>query len=197
MFQRFSDQARRVVVLAREEAVRLNHYSIGTEHILLGLIREDEGTAARALASLGLDLETARQHVEEIVGQSKQGNDPEGPSGHVPFTPRAKKVLELSLREALQFSADHIGTEHILLGLVRVGDSVAAQVLIALGMDLSQVRVQVHQVMASSLGGVIATGEVESAVIELAEQVGQLREEVARLRRLLRQHGIEPDEGTA
>jgi ATP-dependent Clp protease ATP-binding subunit ClpC len=202
MFQRFSDQARRVVVLAQEEARMLNHDSIGTEHILLGLIREDEGTAAQVLQSLGLDLEAVRQQVAEIVGQDKQGQDKQGQdtqgeSGHIPFTSRAKKVLELSLREALQRGANHIGTEHLLLGLIRVGDdSVAAQVLLGMGANLSRVRAQVIQRMASPLADVIATGEVESRLIELTEQVRQLSEEVERLRGLLREHGLERDEGT-
>ena len=116
----------------------LNHDYIGTEHILLGLIREGEGVAAKALESLGISLDAVRQQVEEIIGQGQQA-----PSGHIPFTPRAKKVLELSLREALQLGHDYIGTEHILLGLVREGDGVAAQVLVHLGADLNRVRQQV------------------------------------------------------
>src|SRR5690242_3219062 len=111
MFERFSQRARRVVVLAQEEARMLNHNYIGTEHILLGLIREGEGVAAKALESLGISLEAVRQQVEEIIGQGQQA-----PSGHIPFTPRAKKVLELSLREALQLGHNYIGTDHILLG---------------------------------------------------------------------------------
>ena len=138
MFERFTDRARRVVVLAQEEARMLNHNYIGTEHILLGLIHEGEGVAAKALESLGISLEAVRQQVEEIIGQGQQA-----PSGHIPFTPRAKKVLELSLREALQLGHNYIGTEHILLGLIREGDGVAAQVLIKLGADLNRVRQQV------------------------------------------------------
>ena len=197
MFQRFSDQARRVVVLAQEEARTLDHDYIGTEHILLGLIREGDGVAAQALRSLGLDLEAVRQQVGEIVGQGKRGQGTQGPSGHMPFTSRAKRVLELSLREALQLGHEHIGTEHILLGVVRVGDSVAAQVLVSLGADLNRVRHQVIQLLASPLASVIATGEVDSRLVELTEQVRQLSEEVARLRGLLRRHGLEPEEGTA
>jgi len=128
MFERFTDRARRVVVLAQEEARMLNHNYIGTEHILLGLIHEGEGVAAKALESLGIALEGVRQQVEEIIGQGQQA-----PSGHIPFTPRAKKVLELSLREALQLGHNYIGTEHILLGLIREGEGVAAQVLVKLG----------------------------------------------------------------
>ena len=131
MFERFTDRARRVVVLAQEEARMLNHNYIGTEHILLGLIREGDGVAAKALESLGISLEAVRQQVEEIIGQGQQA-----PSGHIPFTPRAKKVLELSLREALQLGHNYIGTEHILLGLIREGEGVAAQVLVKLGADL-------------------------------------------------------------
>jgi len=138
MFERFTDRARRVVVLAQEEARMLNHNYIGTEHILLGLIHEGEGVAAKALESLGISLEAVRQQVEEIIGQGQQA-----PSGHIPFTPRAKKVLELSLREALQLGHNYIGTEHILLGLIREGKGVAAQVLVKLGGNLDRVRQQV------------------------------------------------------
>ncbi|GLZ04224.1 ATP-dependent Clp protease ATP-binding protein [Actinomadura sp. NBRC 104412] len=142
MFERFTDRARRVVVLAQEEARMLNHNYIGTEHILLGLIHEGEGVAAKALESLGVSLEAVRQQVEEIIGQGQQA-----PSGHIPFTPRAKKVLELSLREALQLGHNYIGTEHILLGLIREGEGVAAQVLVKLGADLNRVRQQVIQLL--------------------------------------------------
>jgi ClpA/ClpB-like protein/UvrB/UvrC motif-containing protein len=138
MFERFTDRARRVVVLAQEEARMLNHNYIGTEHILLGLIREREGVGARALESLGISLDAVRLQVEGIIGRGQ-----EAPSGHIPFTPRAKKVLELSLREAVQFGHNYIGTEHILLGLIREGDGVAAQVLVQLGAALDRVRQQV------------------------------------------------------
>src|SRR5271166_1106319 len=142
MFERFTDRARRVVVLAQEEARMLNHNYIGTEHILLGLIHEGEGVAAKALESLGISVEAVRQQVEEIIGQGQQA-----PSGHIPFTPRAKKVLELSLREALQLGHNYIGTEHILLGLIREGEGVAAHVLVRLGADLNRVRQQVIQLL--------------------------------------------------
>src|SRR2546427_732740 len=142
MFERFTDRARRVVVLAQEEARMLNHNYIGTEHILLGLIHEGEGVAAKALESLGISLEAVRQQVEEIIGQGQQA-----PSGHIPFTPRARKVLELALREALQLGHNYIGTEHILLGLIREGEGVAAQVLVKLGADLNKVRQQVIQLL--------------------------------------------------
>ncbi|OLE19975.1 MAG: NDP-hexose 4-ketoreductase [Catenulispora sp. 13_1_20CM_3_70_7] len=148
MFERFTDRARRVVVLAQEEARMLNHNYIGTEHILLGLIHEGEGVAAKALESLGISLEAVRQQVEEIIGQGQQA-----PSGHIPFTPRAKKVLELSLREALQLGHNYIGTEHILLGLIREGEGVAAQVLVKLGADLNRVRQQVIQLLSGYSGG--------------------------------------------
>ncbi len=148
MFERFTDRARRVVVLAQEEARLLNHNYIGTEHILLGLIHEGEGVAAKALESLGISLEAVRAQVEEIIGHGGSA-----PSGHIPFTPRAKKVLELSLREALQLGHNYIGTEHILLGLIREGEGVAAQVLVKLGADLSRVRQQVIQLLSGYAGG--------------------------------------------
>jgi ATP-dependent Clp protease ATP-binding subunit ClpC len=147
MFERFTDRARRVVVLAQEEARMLNHNYIGTEHILLGLIHEGEGVAAKALESLGISLEGVRAQVEEIIGQGQQA-----PSGHIPFTPRAKKVLELSLREALQLGHNYIGTEHILLGLIREGEGVAAQVLVKLGADLNRVRQSVIQLLSGYQG---------------------------------------------
>ena len=147
MFERFTDRARRVVVLAQEEARLLNHSYIGTEHILLGLIHEGEGVAAKALESLGISLEAVRSQVEEIIGTGGSS-----PSGHIPFTPRAKKVLELSLREALQLGHNYIGTEHILLGLIREGEGVAAQVLVKLGADLSRVRQQVIQLLSGYQG---------------------------------------------
>jgi ATP-dependent Clp protease ATP-binding subunit ClpC len=147
MFERFTDRARRVVVLAQEEARMLNHNYIGTEHILLGLIHEGEGVAAKALESLGISLDAVRAQVEEIIGQGQQA-----PSGHIPFTPRAKKVLELSLREALQLGHNYIGTEHILLGLIREGEGVAAQVLVKLGADLNRVRSTVIQLLSGYQG---------------------------------------------
>ncbi|HEY4378645.1 MAG TPA: AAA family ATPase, partial [Acidimicrobiales bacterium] len=153
MFERFTDRARRVVVLAQEEARLLNHNYIGTEHILLGLIHEGEGVAAKALESLGISLEAVRSQVEEIIGQGGSS-----PSGHIPFTPRAKKVLELSLREALQLGHNYIGTEHILLGLIREGEGVAAQVLVKLGADLSRVRQQVIQLLSGYSGPGSAPG---------------------------------------
>jgi hypothetical protein len=145
LFERFTDRARRVVVLAQEEARLLNHNYIGTEHILLGLLNEGEGIAAKALESLGISLSAVREQVVEIIGQGQQA-----PTGHIPFTPRAKKVLELSLREALQLGHNYIGTEHILLGLIREGEGVAAQVLQKLGAELQKVRQTVIQLLSGS-----------------------------------------------
>jgi ATP-dependent Clp protease ATP-binding subunit ClpC len=153
MFERFTERARRVVVLAQEEARMLNHNYIGTEHILLGLAREGEGVAAKALESLGISLDAVRQQVEEIIGRGQ-----EAPSGHIPFTPRAKKVLELSLREAQQLGHNYIGTEHILLGLIREGSGVAAQVLVKLGADLNRARQRVVQLLHGYQGEDV-TGE--------------------------------------
>jgi ATP-dependent Clp protease ATP-binding subunit ClpA len=173
MFERFTDRARRVVVLAQEEARLLDHNYIGTEHILLGLIHEGDGVAAKALESLGISLASVREQVEEIIGRGNQA-----PSGHIPFTPRAKRVLELSLREALQLGHDYIGTEHILLGLIREGEGVAAQVLARLGADLNTVRQQVIQ----ELHG--ATGEGHAYPLSLRRPVGytaQIEEVIRRL----------------
>jgi ATP-dependent Clp protease ATP-binding subunit ClpC len=181
MFERFTDRARRVVVLAQEEARMLNHNYIGTEHILLGLIHEGEGVAAKALESLGISLEGVRQQVEEIIGQGQQA-----PSGHIPFTPRAKKVLELSLREALQLGHNYIGTEHILLGLIREGEGVAAQVLVKLGADLNRVRQQVIQLLSGYQGkepaaaGSSATGEAAPSTSLVLDQFGRNLTQAAR-----------------
>ena len=166
MFERFTDRARRVVVLAQDEAKMLNHNYIGTEHILLGLIHEGEGVAAKALEQMGISLEAVREQVEEVIGHGQAQ-----PSGHIPFTPRAKKVLELSLREALQMNHSYIGTEHILLGLIREGEGVAASVLIKLGADLNRVRNTVLQLLSGYQGG----GEgppITSGAPEMGEQRG-------------------------
>ena len=190
MFERFTDRARRVVVLAQEEARMLNHNYIGTEHILLGLIHEGEGVAAKALESLGISLEAVRQQVEEIIGQGQQA-----PSGHIPFTPRAKKVLELSLREALQLGHNYIGTEHILLGLIREGEGVAAQVLVRLGADLNRVRQQVIQLLpgyegeAQASRGWSGASALESRLAAIEQRVGtgpstaDLEMQIAQVRR--------------
>jgi predicted ArsR family transcriptional regulator len=265
MFERFTDRARRVIVLAQEEARMLDHNHIGTEHFLLGLIHESEGVAGRALEALGMSLNAVRRQVEELVGRGA-----EAPSGHIPFTPRAKKVLELSLRESKQLGHNYIGTEHILLGIIREGDGVAAQVLVRLGADLNRVHQQVIQLLhrhpaeehgpgarvrlelveqrltaieqrvgigpdTSDLDEqieVVRTGK-EAAVDaqdfnqaaslrdqekqllaakaarreqwtaghpakpDLAEQYRQLADEVERLRALLRQHGIDPEDEPA
>jgi ATP-dependent Clp protease ATP-binding subunit ClpC len=159
MFERFTDRARRVLVLAQEEARLLNHSFIGTEHILLGLIREGEGLAAKALESLGISLDAVREKVEETIGVPGSGS-----SGSPPFTPRAKKVLELSLREALQLGHNYIGTEHMLLGLVREGEGVAAQVLVQLGADLPKVRQQVIQLMSGQQGRETAGATIGGSV---------------------------------
>src|SRR5262245_30446528 len=146
MFERFTDRARHAVVLAQSEARLLDHDYIGTEHILLGLIHEGDGVAARALVSMDISLLAIRAEVERIVGRGHAT-----PTGHIPFTPRAKKVLELALREALQLGHTYIGTEHMLLGLVREGEGVAAQVLVALGADLHRVREAVLRLLEGSV----------------------------------------------
>ncbi len=261
-FARFTDRARRVVVLAQEEARLLNHNYVGTEHILLGLLREGEGVAARALACGGISLEVVRAQVEVIIGRGQSV-----PSGHIPFTPRAKKVLELSLREALQLGHNYVGTEHILLGLLREDEGVAAQVLVKLGAGHARLRKQVLRLLADDTATSRGQGElpggpagrlpadtaatpglgyydqqladvrrakdaaiaaeefdtaaalrvVEKQVLdrraqrERVEQLWaagadldavvvenqRLRQQVERLRGLLRQHGIEPDGGTS
>ncbi|MCD6639610.1 MAG: AAA family ATPase, partial [Nocardioides sp.] len=196
MFERFTDRARRVVVLAQEEARMLSHNYIGTEHILLGLIHEGEGVAAKALESLDISLEAVRAQVEEIIGQGQQA-----PSGHIPFTPRAKKVLELSLREALQLGHSYIGTEHILLGLIREGEGVAAQVLQKLGADLNRVRQQVIQLLSGFQGKESTTagaqtggsgGDAPSSSLVL-DQFGQNLTQAAREGKLDPVIGREPE----
>ena len=181
MFERFTDRARRVVVLAQEEARRLDHNYIGTEHILLGLLRDGEGVAVEALGGLGISLDETRAKVEEIIGR---GSDQ--PSGHIPFTPRAKKVLELSLREALELGTDYIGTEHILLGLIREGQGVAAQVLVDLGAGLDQTREKVLELIRG--GEDEPASELEARLTRMGPEVrvvgspAQVSEIIARLR---------------
>jgi prophage maintenance system killer protein len=245
MFQRFTDRARRVVVLAQEEARLLRHNYVGTEHILLGLLHEDEGVAARALESLGINREAARQQVEQIIGPGQQA-----PGGHIPFTPRAKKVLELSLREALALGHNYIGTEHILLAMLREGHGVAAQVLTGLGIGHAQTRERVLDLLSGESEQADPQTQLAADLVHAAEQLTQvqqdkeaafdaedletaaalrdrekqlladklrlenqltagvagqailaenqrLRRELNRLRDLLRQHGIEPDSGSA
>ena len=172
MFERFTDRARRVVVLAQEEARTLNHNYIGTEHILLGLLREGDGVAARVLQRIGVSSEAVRDKVTSIIGLGAEA----APTGHIPFTPRSKKVLELSLREALQLGHNYIGTEHILLGLVREGQGVAAQVLVNLGLDMSSVRQAVIDELAGMGAnirmpstGMVRTPETPAAAKAAAE----------------------------
>jgi ATP-dependent Clp protease ATP-binding subunit ClpC len=167
VFERFTDRARRVVVLAQEEARLLNHNYIGTEHLLLGLIHEGDGVAAEALGALNISLEAARKDVEEIIGKGQAAT-----KGHIPFTPRAKKVLEFSLREALQLGHNYIGTEHILLGLIREGEGVAAQVLQKLGADLERVRQTVIQLLSGYVGGAqVQEGGGSSEMSELTSEM--------------------------
>jgi ATP-dependent Clp protease ATP-binding subunit ClpC len=140
MFERFTNQSRYAIVAAQEEARSLNHSHIGSEHLLLGLLREDQGTAAPPLVSAGITLEAARQVIDELVGRGERP-----PPGHIPFTKPAKQCLELALREALQLGHRYIGTGHLLLGLIDTGDSVAVTVLGRLGADLDQLRPRVIQ----------------------------------------------------
>ena len=245
MFERFTDQARRIVAQAQEEARTLNHDDVGTEHILLALIREGTGMAAQALTALGITEDAARQQVEEVIGRGRQAPQ----RGRIPFTPWAKKALELSLREAMALGHNYVGTEHILLAMLREGDSVAAQALTGLGIGHAQVRERVLGLLAgereqidpqAQMADLITAaeqltqvqqdkeaafdaGEFEAAAalrdrekqlladkLRLENQVtagvaGQailaenlrLRRELQRLRDLLRQHGIEPDSGSA
>jgi ATP-dependent Clp protease ATP-binding subunit ClpC len=189
MFERFTDRARRVVVLAQDEARRLNHNYIGTEHILLGLIHEGDGVAAKALESLGISLDAVRQQVEEIIGQGQQA-----PSGHIPFTRRAKKVLELSLRESLQLGHNYIGTEHILLGLIREGDGVGSQVLVKLGADLNRVRQQVIQLLHGYQGKEPVSASSTAGELRLLPEVKTRLEAVEqRLTAIEQRVGTGPD----
>jgi hypothetical protein len=188
MFERFTDRARRVVVLAQQEARLLSHNNIGTEHLLLGILAVGEGTAVHALDEMGITLEIVRRQVVQIVGLGQQEHRP---SGHIPFTPRAKKVLELSLREALQMGQNYIGTEHILLGLIREGDGVAAHILSDLGGDLSAVRMNVVRLTA------LAGEDPEAADVEKPTKfagppglLAMLRDISARLERIEEHLGI-------
>ena len=185
MFERFTDRARRVVVFAQEEARGLNHNWIGTEHLLLAVIREGQGVGAKALESMQVSLDAARQQVESIIGR---GQEPVS-DGHIPFTPRAKKVLELSLREALQLGHDYIGTEHILLGLIREGDGVAGQVLVNLGCDLNRTRQQVIRLLHGHQGR-------QAALSTIGEDLGdRLASMAARLAVIERRLGDATAEG--
>jgi ATP-dependent Clp protease ATP-binding subunit ClpC len=184
MFERFTDRARRVVVFAQDEARGLNHNWIGTEHLLLAVIREGHGVGAKALESMQISLEATRQQVESIIGR---GQNPVG-DGHIPFTPRAKKVLELSLREALDLGHDYIGTEHILLGLIREGDGVAAQVLVKLGADLNRVRQQVTQLLHGYQGRQAALSTIGE---ELGDRLTAMAARLAAIERKLGEAGAE------
>jgi ATP-dependent Clp protease ATP-binding subunit ClpA len=170
MFERFTDRARKVVVLAQEEARMLDHNCVGPEHILLGVIHEGQGLGARALTELGVSLSEVRQQVEEIIGRGEQA-----PSGHIPFTPRTKKVLELSLREALQLGHNYIGTEHITLAILREGENVAAQVLVRMGVNQSKVRLQVIKLLAPEPGGEAAAAEEGTASPEGGRRPREIR----------------------
>ena len=189
MFERFTDRARRTVVYAQDEARMLNHNHIGTEHILLGLVHEGEGVAASALESMGISLAAVRQEVEGIIGKGKHAQ-----TGHIPFTPRAKKVLELSLREAQQLGHNYIGTEHILLGLVREGDGVGAQVLVKLGADLSRVRQVVVQQLQGLEGEQPWARASRRGRAQPGEIVDRLDAIAARLAAIERHLGIEPEQ---
>jgi len=177
VFERFTDRARRVIVLAQEEARLLKHDYIGTEHLLLGLIREGEGVAGKALEVLGIRLEALRSQVEEVIGQGQRA-----PSGHVPFTPRAKKVLELSLREALELGHNYIGTEHLLLGLIREGEGVAAQVLVKLGADLSRARGQVTELLSGHAGGMEAGARTRLVHMTVPDDLREAEQQLAQVR---------------
>jgi ATP-dependent Clp protease ATP-binding subunit ClpC len=199
MFERFTARARRAVVNAQEEARELNHNYIGTEHLLLGLMREPESVAARALQELKISQDAVRERVIQIIGRGKQA-----PSGHVPFTPRAKKVLELSLREALHLSHNYIGTEHILLGLIREGEGVAAQVLVKLGGNLAAVREKVIELAPAAAENVEFTerlrpagaAPLEGVLGQLAAIGDRLETIAARLSAIERHLGVR-EEGAA
>ena len=182
MFERFTKGARRVIEVSQQQARTLNHDHIGTEHILLGLIQEGEGVGATVLRSLVGSLDGVRNAVEEMIGTGMRS-----PDGHIPFTPQAKKVLELSLRESLELGHNYIGTEHILLGLIREDEGVAAQVLAAAGVDLATARRQVVRLVGRSEPD-------DTGVNPIGPAGRRLRDEVERLRALLRQHGIDPDD---
>jgi ATP-dependent Clp protease ATP-binding subunit ClpC len=192
MFEKFTDRARRVVVLAQEEARVLKHNYIGTEHILLGLIHEGEGVAATGLKNLDISLEAVRQQVEEIIGQGQVAS-----SAQIPFTPRAKKVLELSYRESKQLGHTYIGSEHILLGLIREGQGVAAQVLVVLGADLNRVRREIIRLVSANLtdegpGELVGVAEREFATFD---EVIVLLRDIARRVKRIEQRLARDDEG--
>jgi Clp amino terminal domain, pathogenicity island component len=195
MFERFSSRARNAVRLAQEETRRLGHASVGTEHLLLGLLGEPDSLGARALVAAGVPLDGLRAEVERTVDRG-----PGAPAGHLPFQPRSKKVLELALREALQLGCNYIGTEHILLGLVREAEGVAAQVLVGRGVDLPTLRQEVMRLFAVGANDVTPGPPKQRLMADidaLYDEIVRLSGEVRRLTELLRQHGIEPDEGSS
>jgi len=194
MFERFTERARRVIVLAQEEARLLDHAWIGTEHLLLGLVRDGDGIPARVLTGFGISLDGARQGVVDAVGRGR-----EAPGEHISFTPRSKKVLELSLREALRLGADPIGSEHILLALLREGDGVAAQVLVASGADLNRVRQQVIGLLPGAEKAVIppaagpaAGDDLTRRLMSVAARLDAIEERLSAIERHL---GTGPGEG--
>jgi ATP-dependent Clp protease ATP-binding subunit ClpC len=179
MFERFTDQARRVVVLAQEEARRLNHSQIGTEHLLLGLLREPASVATEVLVSLGVSVEEVRVGVEESIGRGQTA-----PRGDMLFTPRAKRALELSLREAEQLGHHDVGTEHLLLGLLREGEGVAAQVLVGLGADHGRVRERVLALVPGGSGGAAeAAARTRAVRMTVPEDLRELEEQIGLVRR--------------
>jgi len=184
MFQRFTDRARRVVVLAQHEARTLGHDYIGTEHILLGLIDEGQGIATTALTSMGISLEDMRQAVQDTIGRGAQ--PPE--SRHIPFTPQAKKVLELSLRESMQLGHEYIGTEHILLALIREGGG-AARLLAGAGVDLDRARQQVIELLHGHREAGLAAAPPPAAADELSGRLTSIVTRLNAIERRLRQPG--------
>jgi ATP-dependent Clp protease ATP-binding subunit ClpC len=197
MFERFTNQSRRVVVLAQEEARMLDHDYIGTEHLLLGLLHQGTGTAARALTAVDVTLPAARDQVVAIIGRGQQQ-----PSGHIPFTPRAKKALELSLRESLQLGDGYIGTGHLLLGLIHQGDNVALKVLDKLGADLKDLRARVTQELRdhpeAEQGPPPAVREVQQLTAFLRNDVQGLLDTIDERLSAIERHlgiaAIDPDE---
>ena len=192
IFERFTQPARTAVTLAQDEARELGHRYIGTEHLLLGLLRERDGVAARVLVERGITPQRARAEVERIIGRGAGGRE-----GQIPYAPRAKKVLELSAREAKRLRHDGIGTAHILLGLLREGEGVAAKVLVDAGINLGDLRDSVTRLLRSTAGERLPREQLIGEIAALFDRVEHLRAEVARLRALLLEHGIEPDGGAS
>jgi ATP-dependent Clp protease ATP-binding subunit ClpC len=191
MFERFTNAARQVIVHAQEEARELNHDYIGTEHLLLGLLDTD-GTARHTLTEFRVDPDGIRTQVLEIVGRGAHA-----PSGHIPFTPRAKKVLELALREALELKHDYIGTEHVLLGILREGDGVGAQVLTHAGVGMNEARDVVVRLVGERPEPPEQSAFGRLRARRSGGETAELKTEIARLRGLLQQHGIDPDENVS